>query len=200
MNGILILKSLGYSNKVVPGECQVWAQIMLCVPTSAVKTQDSAAHLPAAATEDSDLSFLRAFAPALSFTQNPFLWYLQSQAASCPSNSSLSANSSEMPFRTPAPTQVTLSSLWSPAHPLYFLCQPFISCSRFVPCVCHWVLSFSNQVCPYIIVSLALSRMACNRCSLHILGLTEWIGNLWRKKEKYCSWKEQKCTESNFLI
>lgn len=75
--------------------------------------------------------------------------------------------------------------------------QLFSVCSLCLPL---GSLSFSNQVCPYIIVSLALSRMACNRCSLHILGLTEWIGNLWRKKEKYCSWKEQKCTESNFLI
>lgn len=151
----------------------VWAQITLCVPTSAVNIQDSAVPLPTAATEDSDRilpqgrgtsSFLHSEPPPLVLAKPGSFLSFTFQFKGQLLRNALSDT---------CPNSGGALLMMIPPHPLYFLCQAFTSCSRFVLCVCHWVLSFSNQVCPYIIVSLALSRMACNRCSLHILGLTE---------------------------
>lgn len=119
MNGIKILKSLGCYSKGVPREC-VSGHRSRCVFRLLQWTSRTQLSLyPLRPQRTQTISFLRGLAPALSFTQNPLLWYWQSQAPSCPSHSSLRANSSEMPFLTPAPTQVGLSSWWSPAPSLF---------------------------------------------------------------------------------
>lgn len=133
MNGITILKSLGYSsNKGIPKEC-VSGHKPLCVLTSAVNTQDSAVHLPTVATEDSDLILPQGLCTSSFPHSEPLPLVLAKPSSFLSFKFQFKCQLLRNALSDACPNSVGPPLLWSPPHPLCFLCQLLLVRSLCLP-------------------------------------------------------------------